>query len=319
MTLQRWPVLITAALLVLLFGLGAAQYPGFGSVRVALNLFTDNAFLAIAAFGMTFVVVSGGIDLSVGAVVALSGVLAAVLIEQAGWPPVAAFVLILALGAAFGAAMGALIDVYRLQPFIVTLAGMFVARGIALVLSEQSVPIDHDLYRSVNAFGVPLGSGWLGSAALALALVLAATVWVANYTRLGAYIYAIGGNAESARLMGVPVRKTTIAIYALSSSLAALAGVVYSFYTASGYALAGIGLELDAIAAVVIGGTLLAGGYGTLVGTLLGVLLMGLIQTYISFNGQLNSWWTKIVVGALVLLFVTLQRIGLAADRRDGA
>jgi simple sugar transport system permease protein len=320
MTLDRrhLPVAITALLLVALFSLGAAQYSGFGSVRVALNLFTDNAFLAIAAFGMTFVILSGGIDLSVGAVMALSGVLAAVLIERSGWPPPAAFVLILAVGAVFGSLMGMLIDVYRLQPFIVTLAGMFVARGLALVLSEQSVPIDHALYQHVNGFGFPVSSGWVGSAALELVLVLAAALWLAHFTRLGAYIYAIGGNAQSARLMGVPVRATTVGIYALSSALAALAGIFYSFYTASGYALAGIGLELDAIAAVVIGGTLLTGGYGSIVGTLLGVLLMGLVQTYISFNGQLNSWWTKIVIGALVLVFVTLQKL-LAAPAAPAA
>lgn len=150
--------------------------------------------------------------------------------------------------------------------------------------------------------------------------MFAAALWLAHFTRLGAYIYAIGGDAYSARLMGVPVRATTIATYGLSGMLAALAGILYSFYTASGYALAGVGLELDAIAAVVIGGTLLTGGYGSIVGTLLGVLLMGLIQTYISFNGQLNSWWTKIVIGALVLAFVALQKLlAHPADRRQSA
>lgn len=317
---RHLPVLITACLLVLLFLIGAAQYTGFGSVRVALNLLTDNAFLAVAAFGATFVILSGGIDLSVGAVMALSGVLAAVLIEQLGWAPPLAFVLVLLVGAVFGSLMGVLIDVYRLQPFIVTLAGMFVARGLALVVSEQSMPITHVMYRQVNAFGFAIGSGWFGSAAIALVLVFAAALWLAHLTRFGGYIYAVGGDAYSARLMGVPVRATTIATYALSSMLAALAGILYSFYTAAGYALAGVGLELDAIAAVVIGGTLLTGGYGSIVGTLLGVMLMGLIQTYISFNGQLNSWWTKIVIGVLVLAFVALQKLlAHPADRRQGA
>ena len=317
---RHLPLLITACLLVLLFFTGAAQHPGFGSVRVALNLLTDNAFLAVAAFGMTFVILSGGIDLSVGAVMALSGVLAAVLIERFGWTPPLAFALVLLVGAAFGSFMGVLIDVYRLQPFIVTLAGMFIARGLALVLSEQSLPINHAVYQQVNAFGFAIGTGWFGSAAIALVVVFAAAVWLAHFTRLGAYIYALGGDAYSARLMGVPVRSTTIATYGLSAALAALAGILYSFYTASGYALAGVGLELDAIAAVVIGGTLLTGGYGTIVGTLLGVLLMGLIQTYISFNGQLNSWWTKIVIGGLVLAFVALQKLlSFTAERRQSA
>jgi len=133
-------------------------------------------------------------------------------------------------------------------------------------------------------------------------------IWLLHYTRTGGYIYALGGNAQSAALMGVPVGRTRILVYVLSGTLAATGGVVYSFYTASGYALSGVGLELDAIAAVVIGGTLLSGGTGFVWGTLLGVLIMGLIQTWISFDGTLNSWWTKIVIGLLVLVFICLQR-----------
>jgi simple sugar transport system permease protein len=315
------PVLVTAALLLALFIAGGLQFEGFASTRVVLNLFTDNAFLAITAIGMTFVILAGGIDLSVGAVVALSGVVAAILVEQFGWHPLLAIPLVIVLGAGFGAGMGALIHYYRLQAFIVTLAGMFFARGLATALSAQSIPIEHGFYDAVNDFGFTLpGGGWVGSATLALIVLLGVAIWFAHYTRSGGYVYALGGNAESAALMGVPMARTRIMVYALSSTLAATAGVVYTFYTASGYALAGVGLELDAIAAVVIGGTLLTGGYGGIAGTLLGVLLMGLIQTYISFNGQLNSWWTKIVIGALVLAFVALQKLlAHSADRRQSA
>jgi simple sugar transport system permease protein len=205
--------------------------------------------------------------------------------------------------------MGALIHYFRLQAFIVTLAGMFFARGLATIISEQSIPIEHDFYESVNDFGLMLpGRAWLGSASIILLVIFALAIWLAHFTRAGICIYALGGNRQSAALMGVPVGRTTIGVYMLSGLLAALAGVVYSFYTASGYALAGVGLELDAIAAVVIGGTLLSGGTGYVHGTLLGVLIMGLIQTWISFQGSLNSWWTKIVIGALVLIFIVLQR-----------
>jgi len=303
------PVLVTAALLVVLFLTGAIRFDGFGSLRVVLNLFTDNAFLGITAIGMTFVILSGGIDLSVGAVIAFSSVLCAVLIEQQGWHPLLALPVVIACGSLLGLVMGALIHYYAMQPFIVTLAGMFFARSLATILSEQSIPIEHGFYSAVNNFGILLpGRAWFGTGAMALLFIFVLAIWLLHYTRTGGYIYALGGNAQSAALMGVPIGRTRILVYVLSGTLAATGGVVYSFYTASGYALSGVGLELDAIAAVVIGGTLLSGGTGFVWGTLLGVLIMGLIQTWISFDGTLNSWWTKIVIGLLVLVFICLQR-----------
>lgn len=312
MDVRKLPVVVTSALFVLLFVMGGFQYEGFASLRVLCNLLTDNAFLAITALGMTFVILSGGIDLSVGAVIAFSGVLAAVLLG-AGWHPLAVFALVLIAGAAFGAAMGAVIHAFRLQPFIVTLAGMFLMRGLAILISEQSIPIEHGFYDAVNNAGIRLpGNAFLSVPILVLGLVFAAAFLLAHYTRFGNRVYALGGGAEAARLMGVPVGRTTVLIYMLSATLAAFAGIVFSFYTSSGYALAATGLELDAIAAVVIGGTLLTGGSGYIAGTLVGVMLMGLVQTYISFNGSLNGWWTKIVIGVLVLLFVVLQKLPIA-------
>lgn len=303
------PILVTAALLVVLFLAGAIRFDGFGSLRVVMNLFTDNAFLGITAIGMTFVILSGGIDLSVGAVIAFSSVLCAVLIEHQGWHPLLAMPVVIACGSLLGLVMGSLIHYYAMQPFIVTLAGMFFARSLATILSEQSIPIEHGFYSAVNNFGILLpGRAWFGSGAMALLVIFVLAIWLLHYTRTGGYIYALGGNAQSAALMGVPVGRTRILVYVLSGTLAATGGVVYSFYTASGYALSGVGLELDALAAVVIGGTLLSGGTGFVWGTLLGVLIMGLIQTWISFDGTLNSWWTKIVIGILVLAFICLQR-----------
>jgi len=303
------PLYVTCSLFFLLFGIGAIQFEHFGSVRVFMNLFTDNAFLIIAAVGMTFVIISGGIDLSVGSVIALTGVAVSVLITHYGWHPLAAFALMLIVGSLFGAAMGALIHYYKLQPFIVTLAGMFLARGLATVISEESVPIYHDFYDSLTSFGVFLpGDAWFGFSSMLCLLVVAGAVLFAHYTRMGGRIYAMGGSAQSAALMGVPPARTTIGIYALSSFMASLAGIVFSLYTFSGYSLAAVGVELDAIAAVVIGGTLLSGGYGYVVGSLLGVMIMGLVQTYISFEGTLSSWWTKIVIGLLLFGFIVLQR-----------
>jgi simple sugar transport system permease protein len=295
---------------VLLFAFGATQFEGFASVRVVTNLFRDNAFLLITALGMTLVIISGGIDLSVGAVIALSGVIAGLLVTQYGWHPLAAFALLVPLGTLFGAGMGVMIHVYKLQPFIVTLAGMFLARGLATTLSEESIAIDHPFYDAVADFGIALpDNGWLDASALLFILIFIVVVVVMHFSRFGTNVYALGGNAQSAKLMGINVGRSTIAIYACSSALATIAGIVFSFYTFSGYALGAVGVELDAIAAVVIGGTLLTGGSGYVLGTVLGVFLMGVIQTYITFDGTLSSWWTKIVIGLLLFFFIILQKV----------
>ncbi|MCG9696621.1 galactofuranose ABC transporter, permease protein YjfF [Shewanella sp. Isolate11] len=304
------PLWITASLVLLMFIFGASQFDGFASVRVVTNLFRDNAFLLITALGMTLVIISGGIDLSVGAVIALSGVITGLLVTDHGWHPLAAFALVMPLGTLFGAAMGSIIHYYKLQPFIVTLAGMFLARGLATTLSEESIAIEHPFYDAIADFGFALpGHGWLDVSSMIFMLAFAVLLIVMHFTRFGTNVYALGGNEQSAKLMGVNVARTTISIYATSSALATLAGIVFSFYTFSGYALGTIGTELDAIAAVVIGGTLLTGGSGYIVGTVLGVILMGVIQTYITFEGTLSSWWTKIVIGLLLFFFIVLQKL----------
>jgi simple sugar transport system permease protein len=140
-------------------------------------------------------------------------------------------------------------------------------------------------------------------------VVLLLGIIVAHFTRFGRNIYALGGNDQAALLLGVPIGRTTILVYTLSSFLAALAGIVYALYTKSGYPRAAIGVELDAIAAVVVGGTLLTGGVGYVAGTFIGVMIQGVIQTYITFDGTLNSWWTKIIIGALLFVFIVLQKI----------
>ena len=304
------PLTITCCLFFLLFGIGSVQFEGFGSTQVFFNLFSDNAFLIIAAVGMTFVILSGGIDLSVGAVIALTGVVCSVLISKYQLHPLIVFPIVLVGGTIFGAIMGAIIHYYKMQPFIVTLAGMFFARGLASVISEESIPIEHEFYNQVSAFGFEvLGGAWIGSSTIICLVVLVVAIIAAHYTRFGGRVYAIGGDANSAALMGIPLAQTTIRIYAISAFLASLAGIVYSFYTFSGYSLAAVGVELDAIAAVVIGGTLLTGGYGYMFGTLMGVLIMGVVQTYISFDGTLSSWWTKIVIGLLLFCFIALQQL----------
>ncbi|MDB6454811.1 galactofuranose ABC transporter, permease protein YjfF [Falsirhodobacter sp. 20TX0035] len=309
------PFVATVAIFLAAYALCVAQFPNMLSTRVLGNLLTDNAFLGIAAVGMTFVILSGGIDLSVGAVIAFTSVFVAVTV-RAGVHPALAFVLALALATAFGAAMGLMIDLLAMPPFVVTLAGMFLARGAAFLITTDSVPISHPFLDTLGDLFVRLpGKGRLTFIAMVMLAVFACGALLAHRTRFGANVMALGGNRASAALMGVPLRGTTIRIYALSGALAGLAGIVYTLYTSAGYSLATVGMELDAIAAVVIGGTLLTGGSGLVLGTLFGVLIQGLIQTYIVFDGTLSSWWTKIVVGVLLFAFIVMQRLILILPR----
>jgi len=225
------------------------------------------------------------------------------------------------MGALFGAMMGWLIDALKIPAFIITLAGMFFLRGCSYLVSENSIPIDHPFYTMLSslAWKVP-GGGRLSLLAVIMLVVVFGGIILAHRTRFGNRVYAIGGNMTSAQLMGVSTRATTIKIYMLSTTLATLAGIVFSIYTSAGYALAGLGVELDAIASVVIGGTLLSGGVGTVLGTLFGVLIQGLIQTWINFDGTLSSWWTKIAIGILLFAFIALQRLlTVIWDRQQNA
>src|SRR5450631_3971865 len=213
------------------------------------------------------------------------------------------------MGTAFGAFMGRLIQRFRLQPFIVTLAGMFLARGLCYLISIDSISITDATYTAISQARLPLwgGAAITVGALIALAM-LAIGIWIAHATEFGRTVYAIGGSEPSALLMGLPVARTTVLVYTFSGFCSALAGVVFTFYMLSGYGLHAVGLELDAIAAVVIGGTLLSGGVGYVFGTAFGVLILGIIQTLISFDGSFSSWWTRIVIGALLFVFCLLQR-----------
>jgi galactofuranose transport system permease protein len=314
------PVAITAIVLVVGFAICAMQFPNIASTRVVANLLTDNAFLGIVATGMTFVIISGGIDLSVGSVIGFTTVFVALAIERLGVPPLLAFAAILLLCAAFGAAMGGVIHAFDLPPFIVTLAGMFLARGASFLLSTESTPITAPIYTTVSDFALRLpGGGRLTVIAIIMLAVVVAGALLLQLTRFGVNVYALGGSRTTTALMGIPVGSMTVRIYMLSSVLAGLAGIVFSFYTAAGYSLSAVGVELDTIAAVVIGGTLLTGGQGSVIGTFLGVLIQGLIQTYINFDGTLSSWWTKIATGVLLFAFIALQQAMIAIARRSAA
>ncbi len=194
---------------------------------------------------------------------------------------------------------------------------MFLARGLCYVISIDTIMITDPFYQFIATYRIPLPfDNFISiSVVIAFALVLAA-LYLINYTKFGRAIYAIGGNAQSAMLMGLPVGRTKVLVYGLNGFCSALAGIVFSFYMLSGYGLHAMGLEMDAIASAVIGGTPLTGGVGFVTGTLFGVLIQGVIQTLIMFQGTLSSWWTKIAVAFLLCLFIVLQRIVVSRKER---
>jgi simple sugar transport system permease protein len=317
---KYWPLMVTIGLFLLTYLGAAIKYPGILSTRVFFNLLIDNSFLIISAIGTTFVILSGGIDLSTGALIALTAMLSAWMMETLGLSPLVTIPTALLVGCLFGAGMGVLIQKFKLPPFVATLIGMFTARGLCFVLSVNSIVITDPLYGAISQYRITFPDKSFISINVVIALiVLAVAIFLAAYTRFGRAVYAIGGNnganEQSALLMGLPVARTKILIYTLNGFCSALAGIVFSLYVLSGYGWYVNGFELDVISSVVIGGTPLTGGVGFPIGTLFGVLIQGLIQTIISFDGTLNSWWTKIVVGLLTLFFILMQR-ALSGNRK---
>lgn len=310
-------LMITVVLFFALFAAGSVLYNGFFSTQVLLNMLIDNAFLIITAIGMTFVLIIGGIDISVGSVIALVCMLSAYLLEIQHLSAMIVIPLMLLMGFLFGLVQGSFIHFFTIQPFIVTLAGMFLARGLCYVISIDTIMITNPFYQFIATYRIPLPFDNFISISVIIALVLVlAALYLSNYTKFGRAVYAIGGNAQSAMLMGLPVGRTKVLVYGLSGFCSALSGVVFSFYMLSGYGLHAMGLEMDAIASAVIGGTPLTGGVGFVTGTVFGVLIQGVIQTLIMFQGTLSSWWTKIAVAFLLCLFIVLQRIVVSRKER---
>lgn len=306
---QYFSFFVTILLFFVLYGVGVMTYQGFMQPQVFLNLFIDNAALIIVTIGITFTLLIGGIDLSVGAVVALCCMIMAYLLQNTAVPVFVAVVGVLFLGIIVGAVQGYLITAFDMQPFIITLAGMFFCRGLTAVISRETISITNPFYVSIASERIDLGVGFLSIGAVVALLALVFAAVALKYTKFGRTVFAIGGNENSASLMGLPVFKTKICVYIISGFCAALGGVVYSWIMLSGYTLHGLGMEMDAIASSVIGGTLLTGGVGFLPGTLFGVLIQGVILTFITFQGTLSAWWTKIVIGALLCVFIIMQAL----------
>ncbi|MBK9941782.1 MAG: ABC transporter permease [Kouleothrix sp.] len=300
---QRQGALIALALLVLF---GTLRYDGFFGAYNIFEMLRNDSMIGLIALGMTFVIMTGGIDLSVGSVAALASVLAARLSPYGPLPAIAVPVLV---GALVGLLNGWVIARLNILPFIATLAMLLAARGVALILANNA------------SIGVDAGSGFielgrdLFGLPIPLLLLLAAYavgIAVLGYTRFGRHVLSVGGNEEAARLMGLPVDRIKLAVYALSGGLAGLAGVILAALTFTGLPTAGSGWELSAIAAVVVGGTLLTGGLGSVGTTLVGVLLLELIFNILNFeNGRglisLSAYWQSVIRGVFLLVVVVLQ------------
>jgi galactofuranose transport system permease protein len=300
--------LASLALFLVMFTAVVLRYDFASPAQVFLNLLVDNAYLIVLAVGMTFVIITGGIDLSVGSVVALSTVIVATAL-QGGWPMPLAVSTVLVVGPALGLLMGLIIEYFDVQPFIATLAGMFLARGLCYVISVDTLPIKDPVLRQIGLNYVYLYEDkfirWTVVIALTVVVVAA---YVLHQTRFGRTVYAVGGNRQSAQLMGLEAARARVSVYAISGLCAALAGLLLAVQKLSGYSLNGIGMELDAIAAAVIGGVLLSGGVGFVFGSVIGVLVLGTIQTFVTAE-NLDSYWTRIMTGVLLLVFVLVQRL----------
>ena len=295
-------------LFVVMFAAVIGRYDFASPTQVFLNLLVDNAYLIVLAVGMTFVILTGGIDLSVGSVVALSTVIVATTLK-AGWPMPLAVGTVLVVGPLLGLMMGLVIEYFDVQPFIVTLAGMFLARGLCYVISVDTLPINDPALRAFGLNYVYLYEDKFIRWTVVIALVVVVVaVYVLHETRFGRTVYAVGGNRQSAQLMGLNASRARVSVYAISGLCAALAGLLLAVQKLSGYSLNGIGLELDAIAAAVIGGVLLSGGVGFVLGSLIGVLVLGTIETFVTAE-NLDSYWTRIMTGVLLLMFVLVQRL----------
>ncbi|MCB0908582.1 MAG: sugar ABC transporter permease YjfF [Nocardioidaceae bacterium] len=308
------PALAAVAILLVLMTGAQIYFGNFVTPRVLSALLLDNAYLLILAVGMTFVILTGGIDLSVGSVLALTGILGARMMAADVSPALVVPVMLLT-GATIGLLIGVLVQFFDVQPFIASLAGLFLARGLAFVVSLKSIRVEETSVLWLQSTRWRVGDWYITPTGILALLVVMAGAFVLAYSRFGRTIYAIGGNEQSARLMGLEVARTKVLVYVISGSCSGLAGLVLTAYSGAGYPRNGIGTELDVIAAVVIGGTLLSGGTGYVLGSMVGVFVYGTIKTVISFKGAEQAWM-QITVGLLLLLFIVVQRVIVARSER---
>jgi ribose/xylose/arabinose/galactoside ABC-type transport system permease subunit len=311
--LRHSSLLLTFVIFILVYFIGSQLYPTMRKPQVFFNLFINDGSLLLVSIGMTMVILSGGggIDLSVGGVIALVSTASAALLRS-GVSPSIVIPLMIVIGIALGGLMGWIIQYLKVQPFIATLMGLYLARGLAYIISLTSVTITDGVYKklALTPIYIPfIPKAYIYPTTLVGPIMLLVAIYLSFFTRFGRTIYAMGSSEQSALLMGLSVPRTKIFVYAFSGLCSALAGIVFSMSLLAGYGQFATGMELDSIAAVVIGGTSLTGGVGNIIGTLFGVLIHGTIVSVLQFNGTLSSWWTRIGVGLLTLIAIGIQSL----------
>lgn len=290
-------LMLTIGLFVVMYAAGCIAYAdkGFTKLQVFLDILKNNAGLICVVCGMTAVMITGGIDISVGALIAMECMFMAVGVEQWGMPAVVLLPLMLLIGLVFGMVQGYFIGYLEIQPFIVTMAGMFFARGMTAVISTQQVSVY----------------------VIIAIVVLIATFLILRYTRFGRSLYAVGGNQQSAALMGLDVKKTRFKAHVMCSFLTSIGAICYVLNTMCGTTRQALGLEMDAISSAVIGGTLLTGGVGNVIGSFFGVLINGTISSLVKTNGKLSSAWPNVVTAILLCFFIVLQAVFARFRKKD--
>ena len=320
-------LLITCVLFVVMYAAGCVIYAdkGFTHFQTFLNLFITNAGLICVTCGMTCVMLTGGIDISVGSLIAMDCMILADGTTNKHMNAIALVVFVMIIGVVFGLVQGFLVSYMEIQPFIVTMAGMFFARDMTAVINTDQVSITMDasplFYGWANAkITLPAFLGYANRKGrmiapfirptVIIALLVVVAIWfVLKYTKFGRVLYAVGGNEQSAKMMGLNVRKVKLEAYVLSSVLCSIGGILFCLNTMTGAVTQAKGLEMSAIAAAVIGGTLLTGGVGNVWGSLVGVLITGTITTLVMTNGKLLSSWANIMTAALLCVFILLQSV----------
>jgi simple sugar transport system permease protein len=323
-------LLITIVMFIIMYAIGMVVFfdKGFARPQMFLNLFISNAGLLVIACGLTIVMITGGIDISVGSVTALVCMCAADMMENKGASAYQALLFSLFIGVLFGVVQGYLISYLKIQPFIITLAGLFFGRGMTAIVSTDMIAIKNETFLKwanakiflpfgyYNRHGVLVNAYIYPTVIIALIVILVISI-ILRFTKFGRALYAIGGNEQSAVMMGLNVKATKMKAYVLDGFLAGLGGFLFCLNSCAGFVEQAKGLEMDAIAAAVIGGTLLSGGVGTVIGTVFGVLIKGTIASLITTQGTLSSWWVRIVLSIMLCFFIVLQAIIGGASLRQ--
>ena len=304
------------------------QGAGFLKPQTFFNILNANAALIILSCGMSLVMITGGIDISVGGVTALVSMCCAVYLDYKGGNVAMAALIALAIGLGFGLVQGWLIAYLDIQPFIVTLAGMFFARGMTTIVNTNPFNVANEEFvalkntrviipgmGSVNKLGKYVNA-YVEIGVIVAILVVIIMFCVLKWTKLGRNFYAVGGNSQSALMLGINVKRTRFIAHLLCGILAGIGGFVYFLHVGSGSASHASGAEMNAIASSIIGGTMLTGGVGNIIGTFFGVLSLSTIQNIVSSAGLDEAWWTGITVAAMLCLFLVIQSVVMSVRKK---